>query len=90
MHQAVFDRLELKNDLERAIERGELDAPLPADRACSRRASSSGFEALLRWQHPTRGNVPPLDFIPLAEETGLIVQIGAARPARGVPRRRRA
>jgi diguanylate cyclase (GGDEF)-like protein/PAS domain S-box-containing protein len=75
MHQAVFDRLELKNDLERAIERGELELHYQPI-VHLQTGVPSGFEALLRWQHPTRGNVPPLEFIPLAEETGLIAQIG--------------
>jgi diguanylate cyclase (GGDEF)-like protein/PAS domain S-box-containing protein len=75
MHQSVHDRLALKNDLELAIENGELTLHYqPTVRLAT--GAPTGFEALLRWQHPTRGNVPPLDFIPLAEETGLIVQIG--------------
>jgi diguanylate cyclase (GGDEF)-like protein/PAS domain S-box-containing protein len=75
MHQAVYDRLELKNDLERAIEGGELELHYqPIVRLAT--GAASGFEGLLRWTHPTRGNVPPLDFIPLAEESGLIAQIG--------------
>jgi EAL domain-containing protein (putative c-di-GMP-specific phosphodiesterase class I) len=71
----VYDRLELKNDLERAIEGGELELHYqPIVRLAT--GAASGFEGLLRWTHPTRGNVPPLDFIPLAEESGLIAQIG--------------
>jgi diguanylate cyclase (GGDEF)-like protein len=68
-------RHSLELDLRRAIVQGELEMhyqPL----LDLRRQSICGFEALIRWQHPTRGMISPADFIPLAEETGLIVRIG--------------
>ncbi|MEH1970707.1 two-component system response regulator [Nostoc sp.] len=71
MHQEAIQLLELENDLRRAVERQEFLVyyqPI----VCLTTGKISGFEALVRWQHPTRGLVSPIEFIPVAEETGLI------------------
>ena len=69
------DRLQLESDLRRAIERKEFTlAYQPIVRLED--GSVAGFEALLRWEHPRRGSIPPSDFIPVAESCGLIVQLG--------------
>lgn len=75
MDAALRKRRELEIDLRRAIalKQFELHYQPFVDLTTNR---VIGFEALLRWAHPVRGNVPPLDFISLAEESGLIVKIG--------------
>jgi diguanylate cyclase (GGDEF)-like protein/PAS domain S-box-containing protein len=79
MDQQIRDRRVLHQDLSVAIKNGELSLHYqPQARARATVASSEiiGFEALARWRHPVRGFVPPSDFIPLAEESGLIVEMG--------------
>ncbi len=70
------ERRALEGDLASALDRGELSLAFqPIVEASDERIS--GFEALLRWSHPTLGNIPPVTFIPVAEDTGLIIRIGA-------------
>jgi diguanylate cyclase (GGDEF)-like protein/PAS domain S-box-containing protein len=75
MHAEAVARLQLESDLRRAVERDEIRVlyqpivDLPTGRVV-------GFEALVRWHHPTRGLLQPAEFVSTAEETGLIVEVG--------------
>ncbi len=75
MRDRVVSRLRVETDLRQAIERGAFDVyyqPIVTIRG----GTLAGFEALVRWQHPTQGLIDPADFIPVAEDTEMIVLIG--------------
>jgi diguanylate cyclase (GGDEF)-like protein/PAS domain S-box-containing protein len=75
MGAAVRDRRLLEHDLRNAIPRGELRLVYQPQKDI-RDGRVIGFEALLRWKHAERGDIPPIEFIPIAEDTGIILQIG--------------
>ncbi|WP_027553255.1 EAL domain-containing protein [Bradyrhizobium sp. Cp5.3] len=79
MDQQIRDRRVLHQDLSKAIKNGELSLAFQPQGIAGHSVAETeiiGFEALARWQHPVRGQVSPAEFIPIAEESGLIVEMG--------------
>jgi diguanylate cyclase (GGDEF)-like protein len=75
LDDAIRERRELAGDLRLAIERNQLEMHYQLQASVVTR-EITGYEALLRWTHPERGAIPPAVFIPIAEENGLILQLG--------------
>ena len=75
MHARALARLELKTDLQRGLDDGEFTLRYQPIMDLAR-GDMAGMEALVRWEHPIRGTVAPLEFVPLLEDTGMIVPVG--------------
>ncbi|MCW2540439.1 MAG: hypothetical protein JWN95_2164 [Frankiales bacterium] len=76
LHAAALERLELRADLQRALRQDELILHYQPT-IDLKTGGIVGFEALVRWRHPSRGIIAPLMFIPMAEESGLIIPLGS-------------
>lgn len=75
MDNIIRERKNLANDLRLAFDRDELDVHFQVQKSVST-GEIRGYEALVRWNHPERGSISPAEFIPIAEEYGLILQLG--------------
>jgi diguanylate cyclase (GGDEF)-like protein/PAS domain S-box-containing protein len=76
MQAALSARMALENDLRLALRQCEREFDLHYQPQIDRHGQVTGVEALVRWRHPARGMVSPVEFIPLAEETGLVLALG--------------